>query len=103
MCWDPLGREKEFPLIFSTFSGKLCAFPRKLVCPDGTDMFDDPLIDDSLLMEVRCWCGNAVFIFCDFREFHLMIYLTWMMQVFLHLLRLVVPLVMVGERARPVW
>ena len=54
MCWDPLGREKEFPLIFSTFSGKLCAFPRELVCPDDVSMLDDPLIDDSLLMEVRC-------------------------------------------------
>ena len=62
MYWDPLGKEKEFPLIFSTFAGKLGAFPQEWVCPAAPSNTvskqplpddDDPLVDDSLLMEVR--------------------------------------------------
>ena len=64
LFWDPTGPDSTHPLIFSSSFGHLGSLPKQLVYPNeggvSTDKIDtnkrmkedDPLIDDSLLMEV---------------------------------------------------
>lgn len=108
MLWDPLGRDKEFPLIFSTFSGKLGAFPRDWVYDSGSmsrGNDDDPLVDDSLLMEVGVCTVKWVCQYCDMlcspRVFPRMTSSVWMTRwkPHPHLLMLH-PVVVVGGRGR---
>ena len=86
LFWDPTGPDSTHPLIFSSSFGHLGSLPKQLVYPNeggvSTDKIhvdtnkrmkeDDPLIDDSLLMEV--YTCSIIIIIITLNELHVHVY-----------------------------